>query len=158
MNANSISIMPTRRTCTPRNCKRIFSLAAVLLLSACDGTTEQTEVIDDPTTSFDFAELLFTETDRLWRCSVVSNGDTTTGEEVYFSRSGTASFSSVGAVFWNRDPALEIINVAAPGMANRFISGIQSSNSTLQFMLMLGSVESNYDCVLAPRDPLDSVV
>ena len=103
---------------------------------------------------FDTAELLFTEVDRFWSCQIVSDNGTRF-DEVFFSRTGTATFGSSGLNFWNRNlPGAEINRIAADGTVS-VMRDIQSSNTTLSFETVLATGESGfYDCLLVPRSPL----
>ena len=103
---------------------------------------------------FDTAELLFTEVDRFWSCQIVSDAGTRF-DEVFFSRTGTATFGSSGLNFWNRNlPGAEINRIAADGTVS-VMRDIQSSNTTLSFETVLATGESEfYDCLLVPRSPL----
>lgn len=103
---------------------------------------------------FDHAELLFTEIDRQWLCSVTSSQLTGT-DGVYFGRSGTASFARFGDVYWNRNIAAAEINLASPFIAPFVMRNISSSNTTMQFDLVdeTGTAQL-YECVLVQRDDI----
>ena len=158
---------------------------ALTVLGACGGSSGETSVLSDETVigaadvtdsqiddvdlqdslasddaplvcdaPFDTAELLFTEVDRFWSCQIVSDNGTRF-DEVFFSRTGTATFGSSGLNFWNRNlPGAEINRIAADGSVS-VMRDIQSSNTTLSFETVLATGESEfYDCLLVPRSPL----
>lgn len=105
-------------------------------------------------TPFDHAELLFTEIDRQWLCSVTSS-QLSGNDGVYFGRNGTASFARFGDVYWNRNSAAAEINVASPFIVPFVMRNISSSNTTMQFNLVdETSAEQLYECVLVQRDDI----
>ena len=113
-----------------------------------DDTTDAVVQCD---ADFDHAELLFTETDRQWFCSV-SSSELASADDVYFSRSGTAVFSRFGLVYWNRNLQANEINLASPSISSFVIRELSASNSTLQFFLDAdGEADQQYDCVLVGR-------
>ena len=145
----------------------VFNDETVSAASTADGI-QNSPVTDPPITDplasddaplvcdagFDTAELLFTEVDRFWSCQIVSDTGTRF-DEVFFSRTGTATFGSSGLNFWNRNlPGAEINRIAADGTVS-VMRDIQSSNTTLSFETVLATGESEfYDCLLVPRSPL----
>lgn len=101
---------------------------------------------------FDIAELVFTESDRQWYCSV-SSSPAVSSDEVFFSRNGTAWFSQYGQVYWNRNITDDTLTVASPLISTMSIKEINSANTTLQFKLGDGVTnDALYDCVLVQRD------
>lgn len=111
------------------------------------GGVQQCDVAD-----FDFAELVFTETDRQWYCSV-SQSQSVTFDEVFFSRNGSAFFSQYGQVYWNRNLTDDTLTIASPLMPTAVMKEINSANTTLQFTFNEGvDSEALYDCVLVQRE------
>lgn len=100
---------------------------------------------------FDHAELLFTESDRQWSCSVAS-AELASSDDVFFSRNGAASFTRFGQVYWNRNLLTDEINIASPFIPSFVMKDITSSNTTLQFTVNAdGEAGQQYDCVLVGR-------
>ncbi len=142
-------------------------LLSSFLLSACGGSDEpvaESIIADSPlddsglqcdAPAFDHAELLYTEVDRQWLCSVSSSQLTYT-DSVFFQRSGTADFGHLGQVYWNRTAALDAssdeITIASPTITTHVLRDITSANTVLQFGLHNGAGEQQYDCVLVGRD------
>ena len=144
----------------------IASAVLVFSLCACDSDRSSPDLMadsgidDEPlpqcdATEFDHAELLYTEIDRQWVCSVDTAQSTFT-EEMYFQRAGTAVFGRLGPVYWNRTKSTaedaDEITVASPSIETHVMSEIQSANTTLSFVMRGGASEERYDCVLAGRD------
>lgn len=137
-------------------------IALVCVMAGCSGDSDipasaDTQVVLNdpdqcPVPGRDFAEQLFTETDRQWFCSVTTDTITTT-DEVYFTRNGRAETTRFREVFWNRSLADQSINVASSFVSPFVIRNINSSNTVLTFDLVdeSGGVEV-YDCVLVGRE------
>ncbi|MEM7258166.1 MAG: hypothetical protein AAF404_12355 [Pseudomonadota bacterium] len=146
--------------------KYLRDTAAVVLLlpvaAGCNGSSEPAPMSDDqpllsdaqscPVPPPDFAEQLFTETDRQWFCSVTT-AELQTEDEVFFSRNGQAVTSRFREVYWNRSLEDDSINVASPFISPFVIRNIFSANTVLTFEVIrqTGDVES-YDCVLVGRE------
>ncbi|OED37689.1 hypothetical protein AB833_22750 [Chromatiales bacterium (ex Bugula neritina AB1)] len=148
-----------------------IAAAFLFVISACGGddAAEPVQAADtvqfdgaDPADAlqcaapvFDRAELLYTEIDRQWICSV-SSAQATFTDELFFMRSGTAVFSRFGQVYWNRVGSISAsageITIASPTIESRVLSEISSANTVLQFAMNQGAAEENYDCVLAGRE------
>ncbi len=121
-----------------------------------DDEPQAAMVPDDPlqcdAPAFDVAELLFTESDRQWFCTVTVE-TFVTEDQVFFSRSGTAVMTRFRDVYWNRSMADQSINVASPFISPFVIRNISSSNTVLSFDLITDSDRTEvYDCVLVGRD------
>lgn len=152
---------------------RIIVVISALSLCACGGSSSDTTVSPDTNTAplqddvagsdntqmqcdagddFDIAELVYTETDRQWFCSVSSTA-AELSDEVYFSRDGTATFSRFGLVYWNRDIEVQEIRIASPFVSTSVLRNVFSANTVLQFDLNSGdTLDEFYDCVLTQRD------
>jgi hypothetical protein len=101
---------------------------------------------------FDIAELLFTEADRQWFCTVTTD-TLSTEDQVYFARSGTAVTTRFRDVYWNRSMTDQSINVASPFISPFVIRNITSSNTVMSFDLVTDSGRTEvYDCVLVGRE------
>ncbi len=101
---------------------------------------------------FDIAELVFTESDRQWSCSV-SSSQTVSSDAVFFSQNGTAVFAQHGTVYWNRNLIEDTLTIASPLIPTLSLKDINSANTTLQFTLGDGAAtDAVYDCVLVQRD------
>lgn len=127
-------------------------IGEVLSDDETEGASSQCDV------DFDQAELLFTESDRQWSCSV-SSTELASSDDVYFSRNGTAVFTRFGQVYWNRNLPTDEFNIASPFIASFVMREINSSNTTLQFTLDAdGETGQLYDCVLVGRADLVSAL
>lgn len=145
-------------------------LVALGLLAGCSGddngpasaASESTPVIDNqtllddssqcPAPAFDFAEQLFTESDRQWFCSVAT-ALSDTEDEIYVSRNGQAMSLRFGSVYWNRSLADDSLNVASPNISPMVVRNIFSANTVLTFDLIDNTGEAEaYDCVLVGRE------
>ena len=119
-------------------CYLAVTAALLLMLTACGGDNnsqmaqaQESDLLQDDAQQndplqcdapvFDVAELLFTESDRQWFCSVTTD-QLTTEDQVFFSRAGTATMTRFRDVFWNRSLTDQSITVASP-----FISLLPSS-------------------------------
>lgn len=137
-------------------------LVLPVLIFGCDSGGDSNALSDDspllsddqscPAPSFDVAELLFTESDRQWYCSVAGAG-VQLEDEIYFARNGQAVTTRFREVYWNRSLADDSINVASPFISPFIISNMVSANTVLTFDLIkqTGEVEV-YDCVLVGRE------
>lgn len=116
-----------------------------------DARQDESLQCDAPT--FDIAELLFTESDRQWFCTVTTD-TLTTEDQVFFSRNGTGTMTRFRDVFWNRSMADQSISVASPFISPFVIRNITSSNTVMTFDLVTEAGRSEaYDCVLVGREP-----
>lgn len=139
--------MLTALMCAMAGCSSDSDTPAELHTPAVLNDPEQCPVVER-----DFAEQLFTETDRQWFCSVTADAFSTT-DEVFFSRNGQAQTTRFGEVFWNRSMENQSISVASPFVSPFVIRNINSSNTVLTFELLNESGgDEAYDCVLVGRE------
>lgn len=106
---------------------------------------------------FDIAELVFTESDRQWSCSIFSgsnnDGSGVAFDALYFSRMGTVISQNTGVWYWNRILPGDEIRLLSPTMPSMLVRNIVSSNTTLEFNTVseIGE-EAVYECVLVARE------